>query len=144
MHYAFYELPIIHNLFKWLRSIPIAPKRDRPELLDEAMDSIADALDTGHLVCIFPEGGITRNGEIARFQPGIDAILKRNPVPVVPLAIRGLWGSWFSRYKGSAMKGMPSSFMKKISVVSGPAVPADEANRVVMYEKVVELRGDEK
>ncbi|NNC99311.1 MAG: glycerol acyltransferase, partial [Gammaproteobacteria bacterium] len=143
MYYTFYDLPLANRLFRWLRSIPIAPKSESPERLTEAMDSIAEALDQGHLVCVFPEGGITRNGEISRFQPGIDQILKRNPVPVVPLAIRGLWGSWFSRHNGRAMSGWPR-FMKMLSVVSGPAVPPDQANRLVMYEKVVALRGSEK
>ena len=131
-------------MFKWLRSIPIAPKSESPELLEQAMDAISEALEKGHLVCVFPEGGITLNGEIAKFQPGIDAILKRNPVPVVPLAIRGLWGSWFSRHRGNAMKGLPATFMKRLSVVSGPPVPAEMANRIVMYDKVVALRGAEK
>jgi 1-acyl-sn-glycerol-3-phosphate acyltransferase len=144
MHYWFYELPLVKYMFKGLRSIPIASRREDPEVLAEAMESIADALDKGHLVCIFPEGGITRDGEIARFQPGIDEILKRNPVPVVPLALRGMWGTWFSRHRGRALKGLPRAFMKRISLVSGPAVSPDEASRVTMFHKVVELRGDER
>ena len=143
MYYSFYELPLANRLFKWLRSIPIAPRSESPERLKQAMDSISEALEAGHLVCVFPEGGITRNGEIAKFQPGIDEILKRNPVPVVPLAIRGLWGSWFSRYHGRALRGWPR-FMMPVTVLSGPAVPAEQANRLVMYDLVVALRGAEK
>ena len=93
---------------------------------------------------IFPEGGITATGEIAKFQPGIDQIIKRTPVPVVPMAIRGFWGIWFSRHKGRAMSGLPKSFMKQVTVVAGPPVPPEQANRLVMYDKVVALRGDEK
>lgn len=144
MYYTFYELPIARHLFKWLRSIPIGPKRERPNLLNEAMDTISRSLDDGQLVCVFPEGGITKNGEIQKFQPGVEQILKRNPVPVIPLAIRGMWGSWFSRHKGSAMKGLPAAFMKRISVISGPPILPDEANRVSLHKKVAALRGDEK
>ena len=144
MYYSFYELPIIKWVFKSLRSIPIATKRERPELLEQAMDTIAQSLDDGHLVFIFPEGGITKNGEIAKFQPGMEQILKRNPVPVVPVALRGMWGTWFSRHKGRAMKGFPTRFMSRISVVSGPPVPAELANRISMYEQVATLRGDER
>lgn len=144
MYYWFYDLPIVKYLFRGLRSIPIASKKESPEVLQAAKDSIAEALDNGHLVCIFPEGGITRNGEIQRFQPGIDEILKRNPVPVVPLALRGMWGTWFSRHQGRALKGLPKAFLKRISLVSGEPVPASEANRLTMYDKVVALRGEEK
>ncbi len=144
MYYWFYELPLIKHMFRGLRSIPIASKKESPEILAEAMDSIADSLEKGHLVCIFPEGGITRTGEMNKFQPGIDEILKRNAVPVVPLALKGMWGTWFSRHRGRALKGVPSAFMKRISLVSGPPVPAAEANRVTMYERVSELRGDER
>lgn len=144
MWYGFYELPVVGRLFKWLRSIPIGNRRDRPELVDQAFDSIAQELEAGKLVVIFPEGGITRNGNISKFQPGIDDIVKRTPVPVVPLALRGLWGTWASRKKGSALKGFPTAFLKKITVVAGDPVAPEEATRISMYEKVSKLRGDNK
>jgi len=141
---TFYDLPIAKKLFQWLNSIPIATKRENPELVEKAFDSIAEALENGELVCVFPEGGITRNGDVAKFQPGIEQIIKRTPVPVVPLAIRGLWGTWFSRYKGSAMSGLPRAYMRRISIVSGEPVQPEEMNRILMRERVLELRGDEK
>ena len=144
MWHGFYELPIVGNVFKWLNSIPIGNSRSRPELVDEAFDKIADALDNGELVVIFPEGGITGDGELKKFQPGIDKIISRTPVPVVPMAIRGMWGTWLSRKRGRAMKGLPTSFMKQLTVTAGEAVPAPQANRVLMQEKVLKLRGDEK
>lgn len=144
MYYTFYQLPVVGRIFKWLNSIPIGPKRETPELVEQAFDTIAEALENGELVVVFPEGGISRNGEIAKFQPGIEQIIKRTPVPVVPLAIRGMWGTWFSRHKGRAMKGIPKSFMRRLSIVSGAPVPAQEMNRIMMHEKVSQLRGDEK
>jgi 1-acyl-sn-glycerol-3-phosphate acyltransferase len=144
MWYGFYELPVVGRLFKWLNSIPIGNSRNRPELVPEAFEKIAEALEHGELVVVFPEGGITHNGEMNKFQPGIDEILRRTPVPVVPLAIRGMWGTWWSRKKGRAMKGLPTSYMKRLTVVAGPPVSANKASRLVMQKKVLALRGDEK
>lgn len=144
MWYGFYELPVAGRLFRWLKSIPIGNSRERPELVEQAFDDIAQALENGQLVVIFPEGGITKNGEIAKFQPGIDDIIKRTPVPVVPLALRGMWGTWLSREGGRAMRGLPKAFMKRITVIAGQAVPPEHASRLIMQQKVVDLRGDKK
>lgn len=144
MWYGFYELPIVGNLFKWLKSIPISNRRERPELVSRAFDNIAEELEAGRLVVVFPEGSITRDGEISKFQPGIDDIVKRTPVPVVPLALRGLWGTWASRKKGRALKGFPTSFMKKLTVVAGDPVAPEDATRLSMYDKVSALRGEGK
>ena len=144
MWYGFYELPFVGRLFKWLKAIPIGNSRSRPELVEQAFDAIAKELEEGRLVVIFPEGAITRDGEINKFQPGIDRIIKRTPVPVVPLALRGMWGTWASRKRGSALKGLPTSFMKKLTVVAGDPVSPEQATRTLMHEKVTALRGDEK
>lgn len=144
MWYGFYELPIVGNLFCWLKTIPIGNRRHRPELVQEAFDSIAAELEAGHLVVIFPEGQITRTGELNKFQPGVEMILKRTPVPVVPLALCGMWGTWSSRKRGRAMKGLPSSFMKKLKIIVGDVLRPEEASRLVLYDKVLKLRGDEK
>ena len=142
MYEPIYRLPVINWLFRALKSIPINTKRADEIVFTNAFNEIAENLEKGRLVVIFPEGGITHNGEIAKFQPGIDQIVKRTPVPVVPVALRGVWGTWFSRHKGSAMKGLPTGFMRRIAVVSGEAVPPEEANRLTMFERVVELRGE--
>ncbi|RBP49600.1 MFS transporter [Arenicella xantha] len=144
MWYSFYEVPLFTYLFKGLKSIPIGNRRERPELVDEAFDRIAEELEAGKLVVIFPEGSITRDGEMSKFQPGIDQIVKRTPVPVVPLALRGMWGTWSSRKRGRALKGWPTAFMRKLTVVAGDPVPAKQATRLVLQEKVLELRGEHK
>ena len=82
------------------------------------------ALNNGELVCIFPEGGLTPDGTLQELKPGIERILERTPVPVVPLALSGLWGTWFSRVKGKAMKGWPRNWMKKIDLIAAQPVPA--------------------
>lgn len=144
MWYGFYELPIAGRLFRWLKSIPIGNRRERPELVKAAFDTIAEELQAGRLVVVFPEGAITRDGEVSKFQPGIDEILKRTPVPVIPLALRGVWGTWSSRKRGSALKGWPTGFMKKLTVIAGDPVAPEDATRLSMHDKVKALRGDEK
>jgi len=144
MWYGIYELPVVGNLFRWLKTIPIGDRRHRPELVDEAFDSIAAELEDGNLVVIFPEGKITQTGELNKFQPGVEKIIKRTPVPVQPLALRGMWGTWTSRKRGRALKGLPSSFMKKLTIIAGDVMSPEKVDRLVLYNKVKELRGDDK
>ena len=139
-----YNLPIANFIFRTAKTIPIASGRKNRDLLIQAYDKIAEALQAGELVCIFPEGHLTEDGDMHTFKPGMEKIIARTPVPVVPLALRGLWGTWFSRYGGRAMKGWPRNFMKKISLVSGEAVKPEQVKKELMYQKVLDLRGDEK
>ncbi|KOO10386.1 hypothetical protein AKJ18_34520 [Vibrio xuii] len=76
------------------------------------------------------------------FMRGMDIILKRSPVPVIPMALKGLWGSYFSRYKGSACKGLPTRFWSKLEIEAGEPVPSEIATTTLMHEKVSTLRGD--
>jgi hypothetical protein len=97
MYYAIYNVPVLHWLFRSMKAIPIAGAKEAPDVLDRAYDEIAAALERGELVCIFPEGRLTQDGHIAPFRPGMERILKRTPVPVIPMALSGLWRSIFSR-----------------------------------------------
>ena len=142
MDNSYYQIPIAKKLFQALKAIPIAPKTENPELLASAFDQVADALQNDELVCIFPEGGITHDGEMRKFQPGVEQIVKRSPVPVVPLAIRGLWGTWFSRHKGRAMQGLPMAFMKRLCIISSEPVAPENVNRHDLYDRVYALRGE--
>ena len=96
------------------------------------------------MVGIFPEGAITRDGELLPFKKGIEKILERNPVPVVPMALRGMWGSFFSRKYGSAMQSLPRRFWSKITLIASDPVPANEVTAEKLEAIVLELRGDEK
>jgi 1-acyl-sn-glycerol-3-phosphate acyltransferase len=77
------------------------------------------------------------------FRPGVERILATRQVPVVPLAVRGLWGSIFSR-RDSMLGRMriPRRFWSKIELVAGAVVPAQEASAARLEAKVRELRGD--
>lgn len=122
-----YRWPILSFVFKAGRAIPIALEKENAALKVLAFDKISHALEAGELVCIFPEGGISSNGKIGPFRPGISQIIARNPTPVIPMALRGLWGSIFSRTHGIVLskfwKARP--FLKVVLQVGEPMAPED-------------------
>lgn len=142
MWWKIFEVPLLQWMFGIARAIPIAGKKEKPELVEKAFGEIDAALRAGELVCIFPEGALTYTGEIAAFRPGVDRILDTTPVPVYPMALRGLWGSFFSRRGGPAMKKRPRRFRSKIELVVSDAVPAAEASSERLETIVRGLRGD--
>ncbi|MCB1719550.1 MAG: 1-acyl-sn-glycerol-3-phosphate acyltransferase, partial [Candidatus Competibacteraceae bacterium] len=103
MDHHIFHLPVLRLIFNSAGAIPIASARENPELLEQAFARISEYLDNDEIVCIFPEGKITRDGTINPFRSGIERIVASTPVVVVPMALRGLWGSWFSRRSGHAM-----------------------------------------
>jgi len=143
MHHRIYRTPILNFLFRENRVIPIAPAKEDAALMEQAFDEVAKALDAGELVCLFPEGRITETGDINPFRPGIKRILDRNPVPVVPLALRGLWGSFFSRKGGPAMSSPRHlSPFSRIALAVGAPVPPAAATPEQLQSIVTALRGD--
>jgi 1-acyl-sn-glycerol-3-phosphate acyltransferase len=104
MDYRIFRIPVLSFIFRHCGAIPIASAKEDPVMMEKAFAEVSTALQNGELVGIFPEGGITRDGEVQVFRAGISRILAANPVPVVPLALSGLWGSYFSRVDGHAMK----------------------------------------
>jgi len=141
MYYKIFNIPVLSFIFRTAKAIPIAGRNEDIELMNKAFDAVDQALADGEVVCIFPEGAITRDGAIAPFRPGVETILARRPVPVVPLALRGMWGSFFSR-RDSAMKRMrlPRRFMSRIELVG--AAPMAHANASSLRESVSSLRGE--
>ena len=103
MDHNIFKVPVLSFVFRTGRAIPIASAKQDPALLEKAYDEIAGALRAGELVAIFPEGRITDTGEMYPFRGGVLRIVLRTPVPVVPMALSGLWGSFFSRRDGRAM-----------------------------------------
>lgn len=144
MDYRIYHLPVLHFLFRTAGTIPIAPARNNPKLLETAFERIAAYLDNGEVVCIFPEGRLTSDGEIAPFRRGVERILARNPVPVVPMALRGLWDSLFSRQPGNRLLRLPRRIWPRIELLLNPPIPASAATRDVLQDQVVALRGTAK
>lgn len=128
MYYKIFSIPILSFMFRTAKAIPIAGHREDPQLLERAYDRIDEELGAGNIVCIFPEGAITQDGEIAAFRGGVENILARRPVPVVPLALRGLWGSWFSRKGGGAIVKMPRRIRARIELIAGRKIGAEQAS----------------
>lgn len=134
------NLPVLRRFLKRAGVIPISANSRTS--IRRAFAEVEQALQDGHLVCIFPEGRLTADGNMNEFMRGIDIILRRSPVPVIPMAIKGLWGSFFSRYHGRACKGLPRRFWSHVEIEAGDAVMAGEATTKLMHEKVAALRGD--
>ncbi|HXP00857.1 MAG TPA: MFS transporter [Luteibacter sp.] len=143
MYYKIFNIPLLHFVFRTAKAIPIAGRNEDPVLMERAFELVDEALANGEVVCIFPEGGITRDGTIQNFRPGVDRILARRPVPVVPLALRGMWGSIFSRRDSALQRArLPRRFWSKIELVGGAPLAAGDANAEVLEARVSELRGD--
>ncbi len=143
MDHRIFRTPLISFVFRESRAIPIAPAKEDPAMLERAYADIARALAAGELIGIFPEGEITRDGEMSGFRPGMERIVSTTPVPVVPLALRGLWGSFFSRKDGPAMRRpFRRGLGSPIELVAGPAVPPAHASAAALQAKVAALRGE--
>ena len=143
MYYKIFQIPVLSFIFKTANAIPIAGARENPELMKKAFDEVSAALNDDEVVCIFPEGKITDDGEMNEFKAGVSRILKRDPVPVVPLALRGLWGSFFSRKYGNAMTRLfPRGLFSRIDLIAGDSIAATDASLQRLSETVLALRGD--
>jgi 1-acyl-sn-glycerol-3-phosphate acyltransferase len=144
MHQHHHQYPLLRAFFDASRVIPIAPKKEDGAQLARALDAIDEALENGELVVLFPEGTMTPNGELSPFRPGLERILKRRSVPVVPVGITGLFGSWFSRAHGAPMTGRPKRFRAKVTLTIGAPLTwtADElASRRSLRDVSSTLRG---
>jgi 1-acyl-sn-glycerol-3-phosphate acyltransferase len=138
MYYKIFQLPVLNFIFRTAGAIPIAGRGEDLAIYESAFARVAQYLAEGELVCIFPEGKLTSDGEIDQFKGGVNTILKQSPVPVIPLALQGLWGSFFSR---DPNKGLFKRFWSRVTLVAGPAVPAEQALPGRLRERVSELRG---
>jgi 1-acyl-sn-glycerol-3-phosphate acyltransferase len=143
MDHNIFRWPLLNFVFRTSKAIPIASAKEDPAMMERAFEEVGKALDAGDLIGIFPEGKITADGKINPFRPGITRILARNPVPVVPMALRGLWGSFFSRKHGPAMtRPFRRGVFSRIELVAGAAVPPAEALPERLQAVVTTLRGD--
>ena len=107
MYYRIFRIPLLRFFFEHMHAIPIAGRMEDEQLMNEAFERVDEELAEGNIVCIFPEGAITRDGAVQRFRPGIEKIIARRPVPVIPVSLGRLWGSWFSRRKSGGIRTIP-------------------------------------
>ena len=144
MDHRIFRVPVLSFIFRTMRTIPIAPGREDAALKEQAFADVARALAEGEIVGIFPEGQLTSTGEMGEFRPGLERIIRETPVPVVPLALSGLWGSFFSRsHEGKAMRRLRGVF-SRIALRAAPAVPPDRVSLPALRNTVLELRGARK
>jgi len=139
MYYKIFQWPGMSWLFRAARAIPIAGRKEDPEMMERAFAEVDRELAAGNLIAIFPEGGITRDGAIQRFRPGVERILEARPVPVIPMALRGMWGSLFSRRDRLRV---PRRFWSRIELVVAEPIPPEKAEAELLEAKVKEMRGD--
>ena len=143
MYYKVFDIPVLNWIFRTAGAIPIAGAKEDPALMEKAFDRIEEYLKAGEVVGIFPEGALTPDGSIQPFRPGIEKILARTPVPVVPVALRNLWRSmWSRRWLRLRMQRarLPRRFRARIELVIGDAVPAAQASAQALEQRVGELR----
>ena len=133
------ELPVLKYVFRHAGVIPICSPRKCAETYKRAFEQIEQALDNEEVVCIFPEGRLTSNGELGEFRPGVEKILKRTPVPVIPMALKGLWGSFFSHKNGHALTKRPTRFWSRIEVNIGELLQPTMLDRHLLQKEVQDL-----
>jgi 1-acyl-sn-glycerol-3-phosphate acyltransferase len=141
MEASIFRIPVLSAIFRGMKAIPVAPAKEDAEVYERAFQIVAQELRDGQLVCIFPEGRLTSDGEIGEFRAGMMRILKETPVPVVPMALTGLWDSMFSRKYGAVWRRWPRRFWPKIGLMVGAPIPPEHASLQTLRDAVVTLRG---
>jgi len=143
MYHRIFNIPVMSWIFRTAKAIPIAGAREDPALMQRAFDQVDEALADGQLVCIFPEGALTRDGQMAAFKSGVEKILARRPVPVVPMALRGMWTSMWSHRDGRMGRlRIPRRLRAHVEVMAGPALDGAGVDAPMLEQRVRALRGE--
>lgn len=143
MDHRIFNIPLLSWIFKHAKAIPISTGKDDPWIMEKAYVDIAQALHEGELVCIFPEGRLTVDGELNAFRNGVTKIIERSPVPVIPMALRGLWGSMLSRESGNPFgRSFKRGVFSRLSLAVGVPVAPALATPELLQEQVLALRGE--
>lgn len=133
-----YRVPLVHYFMSLSRAIPILPRK---ESVKKALDEVSRGLDLGDIICIFPEGQLTYTGNLGRFKPGIEWIIERDPVPIYPVAIRGLWDSMLSRkYLRSKFPFFPRKFRLKVTAVCGDVIHPKDVRINHLQQVILNLK----
>lgn len=135
-----YESPWINWFCRIVGAIPVDLDKRSPTDLRRALNEVSMALRNGEVVMLFPEGRLTRDGSVNEFRRGVELILRRDPVPVVPAAISGLWGSWGSYHAGRPFKRWPSRLRRRVRLGFGAPLPATCIDRHHLRLEVVRLK----
>ncbi len=138
---SFMDNPLIRAVARGAKVIPVPRDSSAETPLETVIEHISGELDRGHLVCVFPEGGLTTDGRLQPFRRGIEAVVRERPVPVIPMAIRGMWGSYFSRRWGRPMSRPFRRVWSRVWVEAGAPIPPAEFSAEVLAVTVADLGG---
>ena len=146
MDHRIFKVPVLGWLFRLAKAIPIAPQKEDAAAYEAAFEAAAQVLRDGELLGIFPEGGITRDGELQPFKGGLMKILGRVEqgglgVPVIPMALTNLWGSYFSRVEqgGAMVRPFRRGLFSRVGLNVGEPVPAAQVQPELLHQKVSAL-----
>jgi len=143
MDHKIFRQKFLGWVFRSAKAIPIAPASEDPWLMEKAFVDIAHALHDGELVCIFPEGRLTSTGEVNEFKGGIAKIVERSQVPVIPMALRGLWGHLLSRSQDNPLqRAFRKGLRSRLALAVGTPVEPVDATPELLQQRVTALRGD--
>lgn len=142
MDHNIFRTPGMAWVFRQMKAIPIASAKENPEMMERAFQRVKAALAEGEVVCIFPEGKLAKDGEMGPFRPGIERIVGETGAPVVPLALRGLWGSFFSGTANCVAFKRFRGFFNRIELVGSALVPASEVSAARLDADVRAMRGE--
>lgn len=150
MDHQIFKVPVLGWLFKLAKAIPIAPQKDDPAAYEAAFAQAVQVLREGELLAIFPEGAITRDGELQPFRGGVMKIVEAArsagiEAPLVPMALSNLWGSYFSRIevRGGKNVAMAKPFRRglfsSVGLHVGSAMPPAEVAPDALRQRVSAL-----
>ena len=141
MDHRIFRVPVLGALFRLAKAIPIAPRAEDPAAYEAAFDAAAQVLREGDLLGIFPEGGITRDGELQEFKGGVMKILEQHAAPVIPMALTNLWGSFFSRIElgGAMVRPFRRGVFSRVGLNVGSPVPAEQVSPHLLRQRVGQL-----
>ncbi len=137
-----YESPWLNWLFRLVGAIPVESDRRDPGSVRRALEEVSRALRSGEVVMLFPEGRLTPDGEVHPFRRGLETILARDSVPVIPAGLAGLWGSWTSHCNGPALSSRPRRFRARVALHFGRPIPSRLAQRERLEAHVRALKAD--
>lgn len=140
MYAPIFKIPGLNFIFRWVKAIPIDSAKTNPRVYHTAFEKIDQALKDGDLVCIFPEGKLTQDGSIDEFKGGIKKIVQDTDIPVIPMAIQGMWGSFFSHKGGKALAKFPRRFFSRVGLnVGSPVRPCTISSLELLRNRVIRL-----
>jgi len=149
MDHRIFQVPVLGWLFRLAKAIPVASRQDDPAVYEAAFARAAQVLREGDLLAIFPEGAITRDGQLQPFKGGIMKVLEEaraNGItpPVVPMALTNLWGSFFSRIEkeGAMVRPFRRGLFNRVGLNVGSPVPAAQVQPELLQQRVAQLLAD--